>query len=132
MTRSAGHAGIIDLTTPCWRWPLNHDKDGYARLGTERLHRVMYELLKYQLGPGQEPDHLCGVRDCINPMHMEAVTMQENRKRASVNGRKTHCKFGHPFAGDNLAMTPDGRRRCRACNREWQRRFKAARKVVAS
>lgn len=28
---------------------------------------------------------------------------------------KSHCKQGHPFSGDNLYLSPAGRRACRAC-----------------
>lgn len=28
---------------------------------------------------------------------------------------KTHCKYGHELAGDNLYLAPDGKRRCRKC-----------------
>lgn len=36
--------------------------------------------------------------------------------------RVTHCKHGHSYAGDNLYVDPRGRRQCRACKREWERR----------
>jgi len=37
------------------------------------------------------------------------------RGRAARLGSRTHCKFGHPFSGDNLFVTPEGWRRCRIC-----------------
>lgn len=35
----------------------------------------------------------------------------------------THCKHGHEFTAENTAYRPDGRRTCRACNREKAARF---------
>lgn len=32
-----------------------------------------------------------------------------------VNAVKTHCKHGHPFAGDNLIVRKSGGRKCRVC-----------------
>jgi hypothetical protein len=36
------------------------------------------------------------------------------RKGARLRNR-THCRFGHPFSGENLFVTPKGWRRCRIC-----------------
>lgn len=30
---------------------------------------------------------------------------------------KTHCKRGHPFAGENLSLRNDGRRICKTCRK---------------
>jgi len=38
-----------------------------------------------------------------------------HRGRSARLGSRTHCKFGHLFAGDNLFRTPEGWRRCRVC-----------------
>lgn len=45
--------------------------------------------------------------------------------------KKTHCKHGHPFEGDNLGFLPDGRRVCRVCQRERMARFQAKRLIGA-
>ncbi|MDP9192333.1 MAG: hypothetical protein M3P06_11600 [Acidobacteriota bacterium] len=69
-------------------------------------------------------------RACVRPDHLEVVTHKENNLRghsfAARNARKTHCKHGHPFEGDNLHLTPTGGRRCVTCMRRrseaaWQR-----------
>lgn len=41
---------------------------------------------------------------------------------ATHNGRKTHCLRGHRFTLENTYVTRDGRRRCRACGRDHDRR----------
>lgn len=46
------------------------------------------------------------------PLENADDTRQQGRHN---NGRKTHCKRGHPFAGDNLIINRKGNRRCRTC-----------------
>ena len=78
-------------------------------------HRVAYEL---QVGPipvGLQLDHLCRVRSCVNPAHLEPVTSAENTRRG-LRAMKTHCPQGHPYAGENLLIRPTGQRRCRTCH----------------
>lgn len=73
--------------TPCWIW-LHHidKKTGYGaargRLGKTTAHRTYYERFKGPLPPGMEPDHLCRVRPCVNPEHLEAVTRSINMLRS--------------------------------------------------
>lgn len=81
-----------------------------------------------------EIDHLCRVRSCVNPDHMEAVTRRINQTRGvgfiAHNAALTHCHRGHPFDLWNTRMehTKTGRlaRRCRACvkeNRAYNKRL---------
>lgn len=70
----------------CWRWLLALDRDGYGVWhhdgGRKRAaHRVMYELVVGAIPDGLELDHLCRVRSCVNPAHLEAVTHRENSRR---------------------------------------------------
>ncbi len=59
-----------------------------------------------QIPSGLTLDHLCRVRNCVNPAHLEPVTHRENTLRGdgvtAINARKTSCHRGHPFAGENL------------------------------
>lgn len=38
--------------------------------------------------------------------------------------RKTHCPAGHPYAGENLYVSPGGSLNCRICRRESCRRYR--------
>lgn len=71
--------------SPCWIWQLNTLKNGYGLTWNGKrstvAHRVYYEKAKGQI-PGQlQLDHLCRVRNCVNPDHLEPVTNAENQRR---------------------------------------------------
>lgn len=120
----------------CWVWngPRNHH--GYGRHGKALAHRLVFELLRGPVGADRQLDHLCRNRACVNPDHLEPVTLLENvtrgviardGKRAKPVG-KPECKNGHPFTGQNLYVHPSGQRRCRACAAQWQRESKERRR----
>lgn len=117
----------------CLRWTGTHTPAGYGQMSLQGrkvgVHRIAYELAKGPIPPGLEVDHLCGVRDCVNPDHLEAVTHRENLLRSDNDIIRrigaTECIEGHPFSGENLYVFPDGRRACRACARratqDWKK-----------
>lgn len=95
-----------------------------------RVHRLVYEHVNGSIPDGLTLDHLCRIRNCVNPRHLEPVTREENVLRgeapSAVNARKTHCKRGHPFDSENTQIVKNGKdrkgRNCRQCQREWGRR----------
>lgn len=112
---------------PCWLWT-GHivTGKGYGRIRVygkyQKAHRVSYELFVSLVPEGLQLDHLCRVRHCVNPAHLEPVTNKENGLRGTSipaqNNRKTHCSKGHPLSGENLYPRTDGGRRCRICKVE--------------
>lgn len=115
----------------CWLWTGSTAR-GYGKVTIKGrnylVHRLVYEVLVGPIPEGYEVDHLCFVRNCYNPAHMEAVTKAENVRRGvkrNSHHNKTHCIRGHPLSGENvrLRISRYGRA-CRACERE--RRFMAA------
>lgn len=125
---------------PCWLWTAAADSNGYGtfKVGVKMVgaHRVAYELLVGPIPDGFHIDHLCRVRACVNPAHLEPVTSRENTLRgvgfSAVNARKTHCPQGHQFTPENTYTQSDGRRRCRKCrqatNRASSRRYRESRR----
>lgn len=103
----------------CWHWTGKRDHDGYGKayIGARWhfAHRVVYELRVQPIPEGLTIDHLCRVRDCVNPGHLEPVTVRENTLRglgpSAMNARKVVCKEGHEIDGiDHL-----GKRFCKTC-----------------
>ena len=70
----------------CWEWTSTLTDDGYAKVswkGRQRsAHRLSYELNVASIPDGFTIDHLCMVRHCVNPTHLEPVTRAENNRRA--------------------------------------------------
>lgn len=89
-----------ELGTPCWIWTASKNWDGYGQFrwgGRQQLaHRVSYQILVGAIPPGLELDHLCRVRDCVNPAHLESVTSAENTRRGKVMGNTWN--LGHTWA----------------------------------
>lgn len=126
---------FVNKTETCWLWTGFIDKPGYGhfRVGTKYapcdgrpvkyVHRWLYETLRGPISPDLDLDHLCRVRHCVNPDHLEPVTHKENVLRgasfAAENAKQTHCKWGHP-----LPERGGKRRHCTPCTSESVRRFR--------
>ena len=112
--------------TGCWLCTLSDNGRGYGRVVINgramQAHRVIYEQFRGPIPPMMDLDHLCRMKLCVNPDHLEPTTHRENVKRglagATTTARqraKTHCPFGHEYSGVNLIVKPNGARGCRAC-----------------
>lgn len=121
----------VPVSGGCWLWEGGKTSEGYGSMwyGERRrsAHRTAYELSKGEIPKGLDLDHLCRVRHCVNPQHLEAVNRRENCRRGDCgkhNKVKTHCKNGHPYSGDNIIVRKrrTGGRDCRECNREQARK----------
>lgn len=115
----------------CWLWLGHLNNNGYGRFqasekakGTYYAHRISYEHFNGEIPDGKQIDHLCRVRCCVNPKHLQAVTHQENLGRRLHGPRKLHCGNGHPFTEENTYTDPKKRRRCRICFRALNKRYK--------
>jgi hypothetical protein len=89
-------------------------KDGSRRV--RKIHALAYELWVGEVPEGMELDHLCRNPPCFNPAHLEAVTHQENLRRAYPE--KSECFKGHPYVDGSFRIDSQGRKKCRACRRE--------------
>jgi hypothetical protein len=129
------------LALPCWQWTGAINRGGYGNINIKQdngawvprtVHRVAYQILIGPIPEGLELDHLCRVRSCCNPWHLEPVTKTVNVRRGrapKTSGAwlraKTHCPHGHPYDEGNTRKSPSGRRHCRACERIRARKNRA-------
>lgn len=119
----------------CWLWTGARKPSGYGQIydrGRPRLaHLISLELAGSPRPDDLVTDHLCRVRHCVNPAHLEAVTFRENCLRgvgaSATNARKVTCSKGHPL---RLATSPSRGRRCLLCDNEGQKRRRAAKRAL--
>lgn len=124
--------------TDCWEWTasLSH---GYGQFWIREVgrpvkaHRAAYEMLVGPIPDGLCIDHLCRNRACVNPSHMQPVTLRENLIRGNgfsgLNDRKTHCPAGHEYIESNTIIWR-GQRSCRTCGNIRSRLRKAKKKAA--
>ena len=122
----------IAFSDECWLWTASKTHAGYGRfrlpMRTISAHRVSYEWFKGPIPIDKQIDHLCRVRLCVNPEHLELVTNQVNVLRGlgptAQFARRAHCDWGHPFDDTNTLWRVDEGRRCKECllqkgKRQW-------------
>ena len=129
----------------CWIWKGGKFSGGYGRTKfqgkTWTIHRLIYEIFA---GPvlNESLDHTCKEKLCVNPMHLEPVSLRENIRRGGKDGipnwvkakavqvqnrkAKTHCKQGHEYTPENTYLKKNGNRACRECGRIRLRKRKGA------
>lgn len=114
----------VNMTKSCWLWKAYIDSEGYAWFrwwGGTKAHRFAYEKFVGKIPSDKVIDHICRVRHCVNPAHLQLLTNKENILigvgSPAQNAKKTHCKRNHLLRGDNLEIR-DGRRCCLACRKQ--------------
>jgi hypothetical protein len=109
----------VKKTKKCWLWIGAIDTDGYGNWSQNKTptkpHRFSYELHVEKIPKGMVIDHICRVRNCVNPDHLRVVSNRANlligEGFVGKNYKKTHCIRGHEFTEENTRWY----RNCRLC-----------------
>lgn len=118
----------VQKTPSCWIWLASRRCGGYGEIWDKTIgrtrcaHRVSYEWSYGPIPKGLTVHHKCNNPPCVNPEHLEVMTMRENTllndSAVSRNARKTHCPQGHPYDGVNTFHYKKQHRQCRTCKRQ--------------
>lgn len=121
----------VDRSDPdgCWIWlaaragPNRTDQYGSFWNGERNVgaHRFSYELANGPVPAGLDLDHLCRVRLCVRPDHLEPVTRVVNVRRRYG---EHHCRLGHEYTEQNTYIDKNGWRACVECRRQAVRRWR--------
>lgn len=152
----------VEMDGTCWIWTGRRNAAGYGQLEAGgrpwKAHRYVYTQVKGPIPDGLTLDHLCRRPACVNPDHLQPVSMAENLRRAEANriidrveslsvaavalrapaatrgvdgrpnSRKVECPKGHPYDDENTLHVKEGRR-CRTCRREQVREAQRRRRA---
>ena len=132
-TRPVSERVQYDTNGGCWLWTGYVNSWGYGTVWSSAAkkvryaHRVSYEQKTGLTIPdGMDINHLCRVRCCVNPDHLEVLPRSEHMSR-QLSATKTHCVRGHPLSGENIYLYANRFRQCRACRAIRDRQKKEAR-----
>jgi hypothetical protein len=139
-------ARAVLTSSGCAEWTGTLSDDGYGKAVVgyrghgkpvrRYAHRVLFEWWIGPVPAGMELDHLCRNRRCVNPLHLEPVTREENVRRGDLprlmqdetfrplRSPNARCVNGHEMTGDNVGRN-ERRRWCRACKRTTAQRMRS-------
>jgi hypothetical protein len=121
----------VEKTEGCWLWKGAHRSGGYGsviRNGRQvYAHRFAFEQTAGAIPEGYQVHHRCGNKLCVRPDHLELLTPPDHARLDAVVGWNwgiSHCRRGHEFTPENTAITSQGSRSCRKCQRTYSREWK--------
>jgi hypothetical protein len=126
---------VTGAADECWSWTGAVDASGYGQIRRDGkvvgAHRVAMELFGEAVPNGYVVDHLCRNPSCVNPAHLECVTMAENTRRGlrhdvqrAVAAGTHFCQRGHPMPQVTRLLNSCGGRYCIPCQRDAAARWR--------
>lgn len=113
----------IERTSDCWFWTGLLTHNGYGqftyredgKIKCTMAHRAVYRVHVGEIPEGMTLDHLCMNRNCVNPEHLEPVTLGDNIRRSPRAVSET-CKYGHVYKEQSNFYKLKKARRCHECH----------------
>jgi hypothetical protein len=121
----------------CWLWTAGTTSKGYGSFAiapqkTATAHKIAWALAKnngVMSDPKDHIMHLCDVKRCVNPNHLELGDAMQNNKDALARGvrvphrlsERESCSHGHPRTPEN---THPKYNTCILCMRDSARKSK--------
>src|SRR5215831_2717070 len=118
----------VNKTSDCWLWIGKHTSRGYGMFNVAPKHLVRAHRQAWVMANGPIPEgcvvrHVCDVRGCVRPDHLELGNQTQNIADMDLRGRRCrstskprdHCRRGHPMIDGNLYVYSNGTRTCRTC-----------------
>ena len=120
----------VTKTNSCWLWIAGKNQKGYGLFTFKNrryfAHRFVFFLNNIEIPVEKVVDHICRVRNCVNPGHLRFVTNWENTMHGDSpigkNVFKRQCPSGHKYDQENTAIW-NRERHCRACRKTAYRKF---------
>ena len=107
----------------CLIWQGCCDKAGYGRtakfLGTVLVHRLVWLLSGNLIPSGEELDHTCHVRNCMNIAHLRSIPHNVNMSARKLDMSRV-CHLGHA-----KKLSPRGAWVCYVCLRQSVKRWQS-------
>lgn len=133
----------------CWIWTGAGDQHGYGHIFDGRNRKATHVSWEIYNGipfpEGMHACHSCDNPRCVNPLHIWPGTRHENMQDsvkkgrfskpsdpfiAQINRNKTHCKRGHEYSDENTVLIKPGKRECRICKKDRDRRYRERKAIV--
>lgn len=77
----------INLLTHCWEFQNDYDRKGYGKFfdGKDKVlaHRFSYKIHNGYIPKDYEIDHICRIRHCVNPNHLQALSKEEHKEKTT-------------------------------------------------
>lgn len=115
----------IQRGTEHWLWTGSVQNKGYGVIWMNKkklylAHRVMWMICYGPIPKNMTVDHVCNIKLCVYPDHLQLLTRSANKLRAIGD----YCPKGHPYFGYNLYYLTNGNRACRTCHADWNRNWR--------
>lgn len=112
-------AKVVVAPSGCWEWTGSLNDDGYGgfcwNYYSTSAHRIACWWFIRRPLDDEHVDHLCRNHRCVNPVHLEPVTVSVNVLRGLSGAPRPVCARGHAMTPDNIFLQTNYGQQIRTC-----------------